>query len=205
MTQEIIKALAKALPELESAKKNADNPHLKSKYANLSAIMAAVEPIAKHGLWYRQKAHDHSEGACIETIYLHESGEELSAGITFVRAEKQNPQGFGSAMTYARRYSLQSAFGLDAEDDDGHAASQKPAKAEPAPAEMPDHEWARLVQLMQTTNTGARTLAKGAQIVVPSNNLRLLDQDAYARAIEWLTDRLATMAKEETDTKAKDA
>ncbi len=124
MSKAIITALAKALPELESAKKNAANPHLKSKYANLSAVMAAVEPIRAHGLWYRQVSHDKPDGACIETVYLHDGGEELSAGLTFVKADKQNPQGFGSAMTYARRYSLQCAFGLDAEDDDGHAASQ---------------------------------------------------------------------------------
>lgn len=130
MSKAITAALAKALPELESAKKNAANPHLKSKYANLSAVMAAVEPVRAHGLWYRQVAHDKPDGACIETVYLHDSGEELSAGLTFVKADKQNPQGFGSAMTYARRYSLQCAFGLDAEDDDGHAASSPKPKPE---------------------------------------------------------------------------
>lgn len=136
MSKTIITALAKALPELESAKKNAANPHLKSKYANLSAVMAAVEPIKAYGLWYRQKTHHDPEGACVETIYLHESGEEMSAGVTFVKADKQTPQGFGSALTYCRRYSLQTAFGLDAEDDDGHASSYRPKKEAP-PKKMP--------------------------------------------------------------------
>ena len=133
MSKAIITALAQALPKLESAKKNAANPHLKSKYANLSAVMAAVEPVREHGLWYRQRSHDNPEGAAIETIYLHESGEEMSAGITFVRADKPTAQGYGSAMTYARRYSLQTAFGLDAEDDDGHSASYKPKEEKKAP------------------------------------------------------------------------
>ncbi len=148
----IIAALAKALPELESAKKNADNPHLKSKYANLSAVMAAVEPIKAHGLWYRQKSHDHAEGACIETIYIHNSGAELSAGLTFVRADKQNPQGFGSAMTYARRYSLQTAFGLDAEDDDGHAASAPRKKAQPAATVITDDQRVELMAIFDANN-----------------------------------------------------
>jgi len=126
MSNTISIALVKVLPTLESAKKNAANPHLKSKYANISAVMAAVEPIKEHGLWYRQKSHFKPDGACVETIYIHEDGSELSAGETFVKADKQTAQGFGSAMTYARRYSLQCAFGLDAEDDDGHQASTPP-------------------------------------------------------------------------------
>lgn len=145
----IIEALFKALPELESAKKNAANPHLKSKYANLTAVMAAVEPIRQYGLWYRQVVHDRNDGACVETIYLHESGQELSAGLTFVKAEKQNPQGFGSALTYCRRYSLQCAFGLDAEDDDGHVASKPAPPPEP---ELSDSDLA-LIDAIEACNT----------------------------------------------------
>lgn len=128
---EVIKALAKALPELESAKRNANSGAFAGKkYANLTAVMKAVEPVKEHGLWYRQVSHDNPNGACIETVYIHESGQELSAGVTFVKADKSTAQGFGSAITYARRYSLQSAFGLDAEDDDGMAASAPPPKQE---------------------------------------------------------------------------
>lgn len=127
--QAIIKALAKALPELEGAKKDKVNPHFKNKYATLGSVIEAIQPITAHGLWYRQESHEKPNGVCIETIYIHESGEELSAGMLFIPADKNNAQGFGSAMTYCRRYSLQSAFGLDAEDDDGNAAST-PKKVE---------------------------------------------------------------------------
>lgn len=165
MSKAITAALAKALPELESAKKNAANPHLKSKYANLSAVMAAVEPVRAHGLWYRQVSHDKPDGACIETVYLHDSGEELSAGLTFVKADKQNPQGFGSAMTYARRYSLQCAFGLDAEDDDGHAASQpRQTKAPPPPQVINEEQRTELMLLLDKANLPvAGILAKARQ------------------------------------------
>lgn len=122
----LIGALAKALPELESAKKNKANPAFKSKYADLAAIIAALEPLTKHGLWYRQVAIDHPEGVAFETFYIHESGEELSAGVTVVPVNKKDAQGHGSAQSYARRYALQAAFGLATEDDDGNAASKSP-------------------------------------------------------------------------------
>lgn len=118
----IVSALAKALPELESAKKNKANPAFKSKYADLAAVIEALEPITKHGLWYRQQIHESAEGVTIETLYIHESGESLSAGTLFMPATKRDAQGYGSALSYARRYSLQTAFGLATEDDDGNAA-----------------------------------------------------------------------------------
>ena len=118
----IVSALAAALPELESAKKNKANPAFKSKYADLAAVIDALEPIRKHGLWYLQRAIENADGAQIETIYIHTSGETLSAGTTFMPATKKDAQGFGSALSYCRRYGLQTAFGLATEDDDGNAA-----------------------------------------------------------------------------------
>ncbi len=120
----LIGALAKALPELESAKKNKANPAFKSKYADLAAMIHALEPLIAHGLWYRQQTYENADGVTIETFYIHESGEQLSAGTIFMPATKKDAQGFGSALTYARRYALQTAFGLAVEDDDGNAASK---------------------------------------------------------------------------------
>lgn len=181
MSKAIITALAKVLPTLENAKKNAANPHFKSKYANLSAVMAAVEPIAEHGLWYRQQAHDKPDGACIETIYMHESGEEMSAGLTFVKADKQNAQGFGSAMTYARRYSLQTAFGLDAEDDDGNAASAP----KPAPKQEPtitDAQREELMLLCDRLNVPVdRFLSVGGV-----KDLREVPASQFGQAKQWI-------------------
>lgn len=125
--QSLLGALAEALPKLEAAKKNSANPHFKSKYADLGSVIAAIQPIADHGLWFRQVSHEAENGVCIETFYIHE-GEELSAGKVFVPADRNNAQGYGSAQTYARRYGLQMAFGLATEDDDGNAAAAAPPK-----------------------------------------------------------------------------
>jgi hypothetical protein len=77
-----------------------------------------------------QPTHEDATGVTVETLFVHESGEVMSGGKLHVPADKQNPQGYGSALTYARRYSLMSSCGIAPEDDDGNAASaqQKPAR-----------------------------------------------------------------------------
>jgi hypothetical protein len=131
----LLGALALALPGLGAAKKGNLNPHFKSKYADLGAVIEAIRPIAEHGLWFRQVSHDAESGVSIETFYIHDSG-ELSAGKVFVPADKNNAQGYGSAQTYARRYGLQQAFGLATEDDDGNAAAAAPPKKQEAHSKL---------------------------------------------------------------------
>jgi len=77
-----------------------------------------------------QIPHECESGVTVETLFIHESGETLSAGKLHVPATKQDAQGYGSALTYARRYSLMAACGIAPEDDDGNAATKRP----PAPA-----------------------------------------------------------------------
>lgn len=121
-------ALAKAQPKIEGATKDKLNPHFKSKYADLASVAEAIaHPLADCGLSYVQVSHDRESAAAIETIILHTSGEWLGCGVVAVPVSKQDAQGFGSALTYARRYSLSAAFGVVPEDDDGNAA----AKARP--------------------------------------------------------------------------
>jgi len=125
--------MAKAFAQIEGAVKGKTNPAFRSKYADLAAVVDAVKPaLAEHGLWFRQITHPADGGVCVETIIHHSSGEMLPCGPLFVPASKQDAQGFGSALTYCRRYSLMAAFGVPAEDDDGNAAVQsKPAQKPP--------------------------------------------------------------------------
>lgn len=122
-------AMAKAFPEISNALKAKVNPHLKSKYADLGSVMDAVKPaLQAHGLWFMQHTHERESAVCIETIMFHASGEFISSGYVSVPVTKADAQGYGSAMTYARRYSLSSCFGVASEDDDGHAASRSAPK-----------------------------------------------------------------------------
>lgn len=123
-------SMAAAFAKIEAATKSANNPHFKSKYADLGAVIDAVKPpLIEHGLFFTQRCHPAEGGVCVETVLHHAGGEELSLGELFVPANKQDAQGFGSALTYARRYGLMTAFGVPAEDDDGNAASRSAPKA----------------------------------------------------------------------------
>ena len=123
--KDLFAAMAKAFPEIEGASKDKNNPHFKSKYADLGAVVEAIKPaLTKHGLFFVQQTFDIQGGACVETVICHSSGESMPLGKLFVPASKQDAQGYGSALTYARRYSLMTAFGVCPEDDDGNAASK---------------------------------------------------------------------------------
>lgn len=119
-------ALVKAQKAFGPALKTSSNPHFRSKYADLSAcVEAVIDGLNDNGIALIQKQHPHDGGVAVETIFVHESGETLSAGLLVVPASKQDPQGYGSALTYARRYSLMAACGIAPEDDDGNAASKR--------------------------------------------------------------------------------
>lgn len=118
-------ALCKAQGEMSGASKGANNPFFKSKYADLSAVVQAVkEPFANNGLSYVQFPIEQGGRIGVETILMHDSGEYLSNEFT-VQLSKQDAQGAGSAITYCRRYALQSIAGIPSEDDDGNGAQNK--------------------------------------------------------------------------------
>ena len=119
-------AMSKAQAEMSGAKKSANNPFFKSKYANLEEVINCVkEPFANNGLSFVQFPISGEDTAGVETIIMHESGEYI-ANEFLLKCAKTDPQGMGSAITYARRYGLQSAVGIPSEDDDGNAATRTP-------------------------------------------------------------------------------
>jgi hypothetical protein len=128
----IAAALVKAQKGFAPALKTNTNPHFKSKYADLSAcVEAVIDSLNDAGIALIQPCHECDNGVTVETLFVHESGETMSGGKIHVPAAKQDPQGYGSALTYARRYGLMSACGIAPEDDDGNAAS-KPAPRQKA-------------------------------------------------------------------------
>ena len=125
----IASALVKAQKAFGPALKTSTNPHFKSRYADLSAcVEAVIEGLNANGIMLMQPCHESETGVTVETLFVHESGETFSAGKLHVPAAKQDPQGYGSALTYARRYSLMAACGIAPEDDDGNAASHQKTK-----------------------------------------------------------------------------
>jgi hypothetical protein len=136
--KEIAAALVKAQRAFGPALKTSSNPHFKSRYADLAACVEAVmDGLNANGIALVQQTHECESGVIVETVFVHESGETFSAGKLHVPAVKHDAQGYGSALTYARRYSLMAACGIAPEDDDGNAASKRtPA----APAVVPGYQ-----------------------------------------------------------------
>lgn len=130
-------ALAKFQSKLEAVKKDADNPFFKSKYADLASVWAAIrEPLTANELSILQEPGTDSGRVTLSTTLLHSSGEYIRSIMT-IPVTKPDAQGYGSAITYARRYALQSIAGVAPEDDDGNAAvgpQKQPQSARPGPA-----------------------------------------------------------------------
>ena len=131
----VASALVKAQKEFGPALKSSSNPHFKSRYADLAAcVEAVVESLNNNGIALTQRVSPSDNGVIVETVFIHESGEVINCGQLHVPASKHDAQGYGSALTYARRYSLMAACGIAPEDDDGNAASKRPtAPAIPTP------------------------------------------------------------------------
>ena len=124
--KQIAAALVKSQKQFGPALKSSSNPHFKSRYADLAAcVEAVVDALNANGIALIQQTHECADGVIVETVFVHESGETFSGGRLHVPASKHDPQGYGSALTYARRYSLMAATGIAPEDDDGNAASKK--------------------------------------------------------------------------------
>lgn len=146
----IATAFAKAQSEFQAAEKDGENPHFNSAYATIESVISAVLPILnKHEIAVIQspRASQEFQGAELETVFVHKSGEWFSGTIK-VPSGKNDAHGYGSAYTYARRYSLAAMCGLKQFDDDGNAAAeQKAAKQEAAKV---DDKVSKLSKNLQT-------------------------------------------------------
>jgi hypothetical protein len=121
----IAPALLTAQRAITFAVKDSTNPHFKSKYADLSSVIDAVKPALNEAgiVFLQMPAPSDRDSLALTTRLIHESGEWIESTAT-CPLQKSDPQGYGSAVTYLKRYSLASAVGLYQEDDDGNAASK---------------------------------------------------------------------------------
>ncbi len=119
-------ALVKAQALIEDAVKDSNNPAFRSKYADLSAVLAVIrEPMAVNDLCVLQSPTRADGGVEVETLILHKSGEWISQSC-FIPITKVDAHGTGSGITYGRRYGLMSIFCIGTEDDDGNTAVERP-------------------------------------------------------------------------------
>lgn len=139
----IAPALVKAQAEIKPIVKDSTNPAFRSKYTSLDAIMEVVRPVmSKHGLFVVQSVLDtidgeHSTSITVESRVIHSSGEWI-AGVVQVPVMQQTSHGFGSALSYGRRYSLSALLSLASdEDDDGNGAIGQQAKQQIKPGPPP--------------------------------------------------------------------
>ena len=190
--KQISAALVKAQKAFGPALKTSTNPHFRNKYAALDACVEAVlDALNDNGIMLMQQTHMCEDGVIVETTFIHESGEIYSGGRLHVPAAKNDPQGYGSALTYARRYSLQAACGIAPEDDDGNQASAgaqsrqaarpvpqpKPAPAPALPAKMEGKEgpW----QLKVEVDPGEGNFTVWAEVVMDATKLALEQAQNY--------------------------
>lgn len=151
------KAFVAAQMATEAVKKAATNPAFKSKYADLSEVVEAVVPaLNKAGIGVMQFPSYDGELVGVTTVLMHESGATVT-GTLHLRPSKTDPQGVGSAVTYARRYALLAMTGAAPEDDDGNSASgprqAPPVTAKPAPQPTLAERANRLAATLEAAKT----------------------------------------------------
>lgn len=189
-------AFAAAQAQMGSAFKNAKNPFLKNKYADLTAIQNAVYPaFHANGFAILQLPGKDEFGAFVETQFTHISGDEFS-GKVYLEYKANDMQSLGGAITYARRYGLASISGVPIEDDDGNAATgrdkpkvtQAASQEAPSPASnsvSPIHRGVRLMKFLdsyEVTEEKLRKIEDDADEVI---RLIKLEDPEFARKIEF--------------------
>ncbi len=149
---ELVLALSIVQGKVEGAVKSSTNPHFKSKYSDLSEVWNACrEHLAAQSIAVIQTPSIEGSDSYLETIVAHKSGQWIKGKMKLIN-NKGDMQGLGSAITYARRYSLAAMVGIASEDDDANAASvQKPVLSIQKPVQAP---------IKNTPNTSVAVEAK---------------------------------------------
>lgn len=190
----LLAALVAAKKKFTPAKKTATNPHYKSRYVDLASVMESCEAaLLEHDLviWHQPRLNgDQLE---LVTILSHVSGERIDC-VWPIKPTRDDPQGLGSATTYARRYSVMALLGIAGEDDDGNEASG--VKAEPQskyPAKKAETSLAALAESPKPETPPASHV--GAQVITLLDAAKTLDE--VNRVVSDNSDALNALAAAE--------
>lgn len=180
---QIADALAQAQAEMKNPTFDSANPHFKNRFASLAAVRnAAIPVLAKQGISLIQELTSDERGVGCLTILSHKSGQWMEIGPLYMPVGKADPQGFGSASTYCKRYSLMAVCGcVGDEDDDGNAASQRPVKAATEPQKAAPNQ--ALVDATEAAQKGTEALKAWFGGLTKSER-ELLSSDAMWPAIK---------------------
>lgn len=189
-------ALLAAQKEMGKALKQSTNPHFRSKYADLSSVMDACLPaLHANGVFIIQPSITEDGEHYVETRLIHAASQgSLSCRVPLI-VDKSNMQGYGSAVTYSRRYGLMQMAGICPEDDDGNAAAA--AAAPPKAATISDAEKGRLESLIKQAGKTVPEICKGYGI----KELGELPKKKLNGAIHRLKEIIADSEEIETQSK----
>ena len=200
---ELAAALAKAQAKIEGAAKEAVNPHFRNKYADLGNVWAAIrEPLTSNGLSVVQLLRGAERGVECETILMHSTGQYIAETL-FVPVNKNDAQGYGSAATYARRYSLQAMVGIAPVDDDGEGARGKgdePRRDPPPPPPSSFERGTPLADARRAIDAGtASNVRQGATVSPPGGTGNTKPNQPTAKEWAHSDDAKAWLARAATE------
>ncbi|ETA73240.1 hypothetical protein LEQ_1708c [Ligilactobacillus equi DPC 6820] len=194
--------------KVKQPQKSASNPFFKSNYVTLEGVVKAIdEALEDTGLSFTQIVEDAGNGAVsVSTEVDHESGEYKIIGPLTLTPEKRTPQGFGSAITYAKRYQLAAAFGITSDvDDDGNAGSfnqpqggyqnqgyqNQPRQPQPKPQPSVHRQYVATVTKMAKENNFEVDMLHQTtvELLGIENKTAFTDKD-YRKMLEYLPETL---------------
>lgn len=171
---ELTKALVKFQAALKPAVRDKTNPYLKSRYADLSGVWEVCRALLQENrLAVVQVSGIDAGGTYLETLLAHESGEWISGRYPLKPVKPDDPQALGSALTYARRYSLAAVLGIVTEDDDAEGAMARTPPLNLKPA-----------------SKAASSKAPAAPVKIPATKGQLNQLDALKKAGKNLKTRV---------------
>lgn len=181
----LAKALAKFQADIKDPARDKDNPYFKSKYVALDGLLDAVRPVlAANGLSFIQSPVSNGQDMGVATLLMHDSGEWIESDPFMLHAVKNDPQAGGSAITYARRYSLSAVLGVAWDDDDDANMAKKGhqirSNAQNAPAKGNYTKAGR--QAEKTASSSSQTQKKPTSV-----------DDYYQLVIDWARANEAVM------------
>ena len=177
---EIAKALAKFQSEVSDPNRTKENAFLKSKYVTLDSLLQAVRPVlASNGLSFLQVPFTGADVVSVTTMLLHESGEWLESDPFTLPLMKKDPQGVGSVVTYARRYSLSSILGVAWDEDDDAQSNNE--------TELTKQMAQEVFKLAEVKNVDNDTVKSYIKTTFNKASSKMLDLSELKQVKSWLT------------------